>query len=211
MRRSPRGERVFVRASFALSAAFYVAADFATWTSGVGAEVFETRLNRLFPGWGVFFAAGILLGRSESAFAWVGKRRNALAALAAVSFVALLGELFLAEERFGFHPIGQFFLAGLPFQLAGVLLFLDGVRRLDLSGRARSLLSRLAAAGPDTFGIYLSHVSVQAALFALWVAAGHDTADWWEVPVLAAASWVVCQAVVRLARRVRIPGAPRTP
>jgi hypothetical protein len=205
-RKSPKGERLFFKVSFALSAAFYAAADIATWTSGAGAEMFEVRLNRLFAGWGVFFAAGVLLGRSESAFAWVGKRRIALAAIAAVSFAAYVGELLAAEARFGFHPIGQFFLAGLPFQLAGVLLVFDGLRRLDLAGRARALLVRLAAAGPDTFGIYLSHVSMQAGLFALWVAAGHDTADWWEVPLLAIASWAVCQASVRIARRLPLPG-----
>lgn len=198
-------------AGFAVSAVTFAAADFATWTTGAVAGIFETHLNRFFPAWSVFFAGGVLLGRSDAAFGWVARRRIPLAVLAAVSAAAYLAELGAAGRRFGFHPVRQFLLAGLPLQLAGGLLFLDGLRTLDRSGRARGLLARLAAAGPDTFGIYLSHVSVQSALFALWVAAGHDTADWWEVPVLAVASWIVCRAGVRVMRRVRIPEVPRTP
>lgn len=189
----------------ALSAACFAAADFATWTAGAGAGIFETHLNRFFPAWSVFFALGVLLGRSNESFAWVAKRRALLSAATAVSYAAFVFELHAVESRFGFHPVRQFLLAGLPFELLGSLLVLDGVRRLELAGKARRALARLAAAGPDTFGIYLAHVPAQAALFALWVEAGHDTADWWEVPLLAAASWVVCRAAVRVARRVAPP------
>lgn len=212
-----RAGRLLV-AGFALSAACFAAADFATWTAGAGAGIFETHLNRFFPAWGVFFALGVLLGRSNEAFAWVARRRGPLAAATAVSFAAFVFELHAVEARLGFHPVRQFLLAGLPVQLLGTLLVLDGVRRLDLAGKARRTLARLAAAGPDTFGIYLSHVSVQAALFAVWVAVGHDTAEWWEVPLLAASSWAVCLAAVRFARRAAPPAigailfgaAPRT-
>jgi fucose 4-O-acetylase-like acetyltransferase len=202
---SAGGKRLLLAGSFALSAAFYVAADLATWSAVAGAEIFETHLNRFFPAWGVFFAKGVLLGRSEGVFLTIEKRRVGLIVVAAVSFAAFVGELQVAEARFGFHPIRQFFITGLPLQIAGTLLILAGLRRLDLSERARTLLARLAAAGPDTFGIYLSHVSAQAGLFALWVAAGHDTAEWWEVPLLAIASWAVCQGSVRIARRLPIP------
>lgn len=205
---SAGGKRVLLAGFFALSAAFYAAADLATWTAGAG--VFETHLNRFFPAWSAFFATGVLLGRSDTAFAWLARRRVALAAVAAVSFAAFLAELQAAAGRFGFHPIRQFFAFGLPLQIAGSVLALDALRRLDFSGRRGRLLARLAATGPDTFGIYLSHVPVQAALFSLWIAAGHDTADWWEVPILATTSWFVCRAGVRILRRLGAPGVPRT-
>jgi len=200
--KTARAGRLALAGSVALSAGFYVAADLTTWTAGVRADLFETHLNRFFPAWSVFFALGVVLGRSERAFASLEKRRGALAAVAAISFAAYLAELHISEELFGFHPIRQFFVAGFPFQIAGTILFLDGLRRLDLSGRARKVLVALAAAAPDTFGIYLSHVSAQTVLFALWIAAGHDTASWWEVPLLAVASWAVCQSAVRIARCV---------
>ena len=206
--RFKEGGQLAFALSFVLSAAFYAAADLAALMTGARAEIFETNLNRFFPAWGAFFAAGVLLASKDGAFGWIERRRALLVVLSVLSFAAYLGELHVVLSRVGFHPIRQFFVAGLPFQLAGSLLFLAGLRRLDRSGRARKLLSRLAAAGPDTFGIYLSHVPVQTGLFAVWVAAGHETADWWEVPVLAAASWILCRAAVRAARRVRLPAVP---
>jgi peptidoglycan/LPS O-acetylase OafA/YrhL len=205
VRKAREGGWGVLAAFFVLSVAFYAAADLATWTAGARAEIFETHLNRFFPAWGVFFAAGVLLGRGDRAFEWIERHRALFAVAAALSYMAYLGELHVVLSRFGFHPVRQFLLAGLPLQIAATLLFLAGLRKLDLSGRAKALLSRLAAAGPDTFGIYLSHVPAQSALFALWVAAGHDTADWWEVPILAVASWIVCQLAIRAARRLPVP------
>ena len=199
-RRVP-GRRLVVLA-VTLSVVYYVLADSAAWVTGSGGEILERVLNRLCAGWAVYYAVGAWLARSETGLARVERRLGALAGAAAVLYAVYALEIRAMFLRFGFHPILQFIGTGLPFQLVGALCVLAGFRRLETGALGARVVERLATTGPDTFGIYLSHVSVQLGLFALALAAGYAGTDALEVPVLAVASWVVCRAGLAAARRV---------
>ncbi|MCM3877668.1 MAG: acyltransferase [Thermoanaerobaculia bacterium] len=183
--------------------AFYAAADAAVWTRGAASEIFTLYLNRSFAAWAVFYAAGVLLARRPGLLEGLWRKRAILVAAAVVTYAAYVAELRAEDRVLSFNPVLQFLVPGLPFQLVGAVLLLLALRRLEASPRTKPAVLWLAAAAPDTFGIYLSHVSVQAALFGLWVRAGHEGAHWTEVPILAAASWIVCQLATRAGRALR--------
>jgi peptidoglycan/LPS O-acetylase OafA/YrhL len=81
-------------------------------------------------------------------------------------------------------------------------LALAALRALDRPGRPRRVLAGLASAGTDTYGIYLGHAAVLVGVFAGTQALGLTTARWFETPLLAAATWILSLALVRLTRRL---------
>jgi surface polysaccharide O-acyltransferase-like enzyme len=183
--------------------AIYALGDLLLWkVQGADNGAFETLSEKLFLSWTVFFFAGIALRRHPEAFdVLVRRKRLALLALAA-SYALFLWELLLEERRFGYDPRKQVLLGGLPFHLLGAVLLLALLRNLNLSARGGGALSRLAAAGTDTYGIYLSHTAVLVAVFAAARTLSLTTFRTFETPLLFLATWALSIGLVRLTRRL---------
>ncbi len=185
------------------SAAVYGLSDLILWTRGADdGSLFGMFAEHSLPCWAVFYFLGAWLARHPAAFEHLARRNGTVAVLVAASYGACLAELRLEEHRFGYDPLIQLLFAGFPLQVLGSVLALALLRELDLSGRARGLLARLASAGPDTFGIYLSHVAVLVGVFAAARTVGLTTARWFETPLLAITTWVLSRGLVRLTRRL---------
>lgn len=187
----------------AATAAIYAAGDILLWRfAGADNGAFETLSEKLFVSWVVFFFAGIWLRNHPEAFDEIGRRKLlALLALAA-SYALFLFELHLEDRRFGYNPRKQVLLGGLPFHVLGAVFLLAALRSLDRSGRARTVLGRLASAGTDTYGIYLSHTAVLIAVFAAARELGWTTFRGIETPLLGVATWAISLGLVRSTRRL---------
>jgi surface polysaccharide O-acyltransferase-like enzyme len=197
-----RADGPMLALSVAVTAATYAAGDLLLWkVEGADNGRFETLSEKLFVSWMAFFFVGIWLRRRPRVFDALGRHAPlALAALAA-SYALFLFELLLEERRFGYNPRKQVLLGGLPFHVLGAVLLLAVLRNLDRSKRAHGALRRLAAAGTDTYGIYLSHTAVLVAVFAAARMLGWTTFRGIETPLLAIATWALSAGVVRAARR----------
>ncbi len=188
----------------------YAVSDLVLWRIG-GADggAFELFAEKLFPCWTIFFFSGLWLRHHPKVFdTLTGKWLPALLCALAAAYAIYLLELRLEEWRFDYNPRKQILLGGLPFQLLGSVLALALLRALDRSGRAQGLLARLASAGTDTYGIYLSHAAVLVGLFAAARHLGFTTSRGIETPLLAIATWVLAWGFVRLARWLA-PGSLR--
>jgi peptidoglycan/LPS O-acetylase OafA/YrhL len=187
-----------------LSILSYSVSELYLWWLGGSQQYFEIQARKAFPFWIMFFVSGVWLRWRTDAASWLARRASHLSLLAALAYALYLWQLGLEGDEFGYHPRLQFLLGGLPFQAVGSLLAVLGLLRLQFLPRARKALVRMAACAKDSFGIYLSHVVVLMGLFALWTASGISTAHWVEVPVMATLVWLVCQAAIRVVRRLRL-------
>ena len=160
-----------------------------------------SRTFRALLSWSLFFFVGIRLRRRPEIFDGIGRRKAAISLVLAGSYALFLFALALEDRRFGYNPRKQVLLAGLPFHVVGAVPLLAALRALDRSGRGRGLLAWLAAAGTDTYGIYLSHTAVLIGVFAAARGLGWTTHRGVETPLLAIATWIASVTLVRSARR----------
>jgi surface polysaccharide O-acyltransferase-like enzyme len=199
--RDRSGETRMLVLSALVTTATWALGDLLLWrTQGADAGAFEVTVERLFPCWLVFFVLGTWLRRHPGAFDAVTKRLPLLVVAILPAWALYVLELHLEEGRFGYNPRKQILLGGLLFQVLSALLALSLLRALDRSKRARSFLLGLAAAGRHTFGIYLCHTVVLIGVFALARAARVELPGSWEVPPLAAATWVLSLGLLGLVR-----------
>lgn len=204
-RRSWADRRVLVLAAV-VSIGTLTLSDAALWTGADALGFTEGWLRRLCLPWAVFFAFGAWLRQRRGSLVLEPRALTALTA-ATVTGWALYVVGFRFEDRiFGFTPRTELLLAGLPFQLAGawLLLALTGAAARTRAGPA---MDRLAAAAPETYGVYLVHFPVLIVCFRLWTATGLSRAHWAEVPVFWAIVWVLSLLLVRAIRRVPWPAA----
>ena len=201
--RGRTGDRRVLILAIAASTAIYGLSDLTLWKfQGADDGAFEMLVEKIFLCWTIFFFLGIWLRRHPEAFEVLTRRLPIFLLVLAAFYAIYLLELRLEEQRFAYNPRKQILLGGLPFQVLGALLFLALLRSLDRSGRARSPLGWLAFAGTDTYGIYLCHAAVLVGVFAAARTLGLTTARWIETPLLAIATWLLSQGLVRPARRL---------
>jgi membrane-bound acyltransferase YfiQ involved in biofilm formation len=111
-------------------------------------------------------------------------------------------ELIREDARVGYNPLLQFLIASLPYKFSASIFILAMLYKW----KNAHWVKRMAASANDTYGIYLAHTSVLVIAFSAWLAIGHTTTHWSEVPLLWIAVWFTSQGIVRLAQRIRLYG-----
>jgi len=190
------------------SIAFYAFSGALLWTLGPDDHQFEWRWGKLFFGWAVFFFWGLWLGYTPTALDRLKRRQWWLLLATVCAYAVYLVVMRVQYVSFETYARDYFLLAGLPFQFLAATWLLALLYGLDARLQASSFWRRVAAWGPDTFGIYVAHMAFLIGIVALWDSVMPAVPAGLEVLLVAALTLVVTEAFLRLCLtpRFRRPG-----
>lgn len=200
----PRWPAWMLVAGVATTVSAYVWSDVLLWTEPPDGGWIEVLTRRVFLLWFLFYAVGAWLRYNAVAMQFLSRRLSCLAVIAAACYLGYMGGLFAETYWIGATPRLQFLGAGLPFQVAGPVLLLALLYRLQDQPRFRGVMRMLAASSRFTYGIYLSHLPILIALVAAVQFLNIPIDHWIAVPVFAISIWLVARLAVDLCARHRL-------
>ena len=183
---------------------FYISSEEILRVSGADQHFFEWHYGKLFIAWGLFFFWGVWLCDHFDLFKKLSRRLGVLGLATILTYALYFWELLREAQAYGYDARQYFMFSGLPFQFIAATFVLVPLYRLDQKGISGKAAGYVVNSGRDTFGIYLAHLLFLGCLLALWETIGLPEVYWLKVVIVFAATWFICQLLVRICRNPRL-------